>query len=68
MSVGFDLRAERLNRGLSRRQAAKTIGVPEPTLRRLEQGEGAYPANAKKVADFFGVQVTDLMPLEREAA
>lgn len=63
----FDLTRARLNRGLSIRQAAREIGIAEQTLRRLEDGDGARPQNAKKVADFFGVLVTDLLPI-REAA
>jgi transcriptional regulator with XRE-family HTH domain len=64
----FDLRTARLNRGLSIRQAARETGVAEPTIRRLEAGEGAHPANAKKVADYFGVQVVDLLPPEQTGA
>jgi transcriptional regulator with XRE-family HTH domain len=62
------IRAAYLNRGLSRRQFAREVGVHEQTVRRIENGEGVHPANAKKVADALGVQVTDLMPLERQAA
>jgi transcriptional regulator with XRE-family HTH domain len=61
-SPSFVLRSARLNRGLSIRQAAHAIGVAQQTFRRLEEGEPIHPASAKKVADFFGVQVTDLMP------
>lgn len=66
--MSFDLRAARLNAGLSQRALAETVGVKLPTIQRLEDGLGAYPANAKKVADYFDVQVTDLMPIEREIA
>lgn len=64
----FDLRAERLNKGMSQRALAAECGVTLPTIQRLETGGTAYPANAKKVADFFDCKVTDLMPLERDAA
>lgn len=65
----FDLTAARVNRGLSRRVLASKVGVGRETIRRLEHGERVHPATAKKVADFFNVQVTDLMPAdpEREA-
>jgi DNA-binding XRE family transcriptional regulator len=66
--TGQELAAARLNAGYSRRGLADHIDVPEQTLRRLESGEGCSPAYAKRVADFFGVQVTDLMPLSTEAA
>jgi predicted transcriptional regulator len=63
----FDLQSARLNAGLSIRGLAEQVGVAEQTVRRLEDGEGAHPAKAKKVADYFGVQVTDLMPVEPRA-
>lgn len=63
----FNLRAARLNRGYSQREAAAVIGVPRETLRRVENGLGVMPSNAKKIADFFGVRVTDVMPLEEVA-
>lgn len=59
----FSLVRARLNRGLSRRQAAVEIGIAQASLRSLEEGGTIHPAGAKKVADFFGVQVTDLMPV-----
>lgn len=62
----MNLKAERINRGLSRRGAAREIDVPEQTLRRAERGLGVHPANAKKIADFYGCQVTDLWPLEAQ--
>jgi DNA-binding XRE family transcriptional regulator len=56
------LRVEYLNRGMSRRAFAREIDVPEQSIRRLEDGKGVNPATAKKVADFIGCKVTDLMP------
>lgn len=64
----FNLTVARVNAGLSQRQLAAKVGVGLETVRRLETGLGAHPANAKKVADYFDVQVTDLMPIESEAA
>lgn len=58
----FDASVERLNRGLSVRGLARECHVPEQAVRRLEAGERITPANAKKIADFFGVKVTDLPP------
>jgi transcriptional regulator with XRE-family HTH domain len=63
-----NLEAERLNRGLSLREAAEEIGVPEATLRRAESGEGLRPSNAFKIANFYGYKVTDLWPVEGAAA
>jgi transcriptional regulator with XRE-family HTH domain len=67
----FSLSAARMNRGHSVRSLAAELGVDARTLMRLERGDRVHPAKAKKVADFFGVQVTDLMPPDadhREAA
>ena len=63
----FNLTEARLNAGYSIRGLARELDVHEHAIRRLEAGEGAHPASAKKVADHFGVQVTDLLPMERVA-
>lgn len=68
MTEKFDLALARLRAGYSQRSLAVELGVHRGTLKTLEDGGTVHPANAKKVADFFGVQVTDLMPVEREAA
>ena len=67
----MNLLAERLNRGLSQADAAEVIGVSRGTLDRAESGLSVQVANAKRIADFYGVQVTDIWPVaepEREAA
>jgi transcriptional regulator with XRE-family HTH domain len=61
--VSFNLQAARLNAGLSQRALAKKCKVSLSTIQGLEDGKGAHPRNAKKVADHFEVLVTDLMPL-----
>lgn len=58
----FDLETERLNRGYSIRGLARHLGIHDNAIRRLERGDVVHPATAKKIADFFEVQVTDLMP------
>lgn len=69
MSAPLNLATERLNRGHSIRSLARELEVHEHAIRRLERREGGvHPATAKKLADYFGVQVTDLMPIEKEAA
>jgi transcriptional regulator with XRE-family HTH domain len=65
----ISLKAERLNRGLSIRAAAKEIGVTAPTLGRAESGEGGiHPVNALKIATFYGYRVTDIWPVEESVA
>jgi transcriptional regulator with XRE-family HTH domain len=64
MSEPFNLVRARLNLGLTQRQLAETAGVGLATIQRLERGDGAHPVNAKAVADVFGIQVTDLIPIK----
>lgn len=64
----FDLATERLNRGHSIRSLADELGIHQHAIRRLEAGEGVHPATAKKIADYFGCRVTDLMPLDEPKA
>lgn len=67
--MSFDLKTARLNAGLSIRGLAREVDVPEQSIRRFESGDGGlHPANAKRIADHFGIKVTDLMPAVREAA
>ena len=58
----IDLKALRLNEGYSIKALARELGVHEHAIRRLERGEGGvHPATAKKIADRFELQVTDLL-------
>ena len=52
--------AMRLNRGLSLRAAADEIGVDRRTLEKLEKGHPIREEIAKRIADFYGCQVTDI--------
>lgn len=62
---GFDLAKARVNRGHTPRSLAAEVGIDARTLHRLERGEAVHPSKAKKVADYFGVQVTDLLDAEQ---
>ena len=65
----FDFKAERLNRGLSLDALAAETGVAKSTLARVEKGgPQPNPANAKAIADYYGVAVTDLWPVEERVA
>lgn len=65
MTERFDLRAARVNAGLSQRQLADELNVSREAIRRIEDGEGsAHPQTLMRIARRFGVQATDLMPLE----
>lgn len=62
----MNLTAERLNMGLTLNMAAERIGIARGTLVALEDGRNVHPASAKKVADFYGCKVTDLLPYDDE--
>lgn len=63
--MSIDLKALRLNEGYSIKALARELDVHEHAIRRLERGDGGvHPATAKKIADRFDVQVTDLLPVE----
>lgn len=66
--MSIDLAAERLNKGHSIRSLSDELNVHQHAIRRLEAGGSVHPATAKKIADYYGVKVTDIMPLEREPA
>lgn len=60
----INIRAERINRGLSTREAAVAMGISRPTLERAEAGDELRPRQAKCIADFYGVRVTDIWPID----
>jgi lambda repressor-like predicted transcriptional regulator len=59
----IDLATERRRRGLSTRAAAHEIGVSQAVVLRAEGGDGVWPRHAKRIADFYGVRVTDIWPV-----
>ncbi len=60
-----NLTAERLNRGLRLPTAAKMIGVPYHVLQNAELGRSRpREESAKLIADFYGVAVTDIWPVD----
>jgi transcriptional regulator with XRE-family HTH domain len=62
--MSLDMRKERINRGYSLRALSRELGVPEQTIRRAEQGQTPSVANARKLAEFYGVKVTDIWPVD----
>ncbi len=59
------LQEERLNAGKSRAALAREIGVSERVLRLAEIGVTPRPANALKIADYYGRTVVDMWPPEQ---
>jgi transcriptional regulator with XRE-family HTH domain len=53
----------RAESGESIPQAATRAGVTRAVYQRAERGEGVRPGNAKRLAEAFGLDVTDVLPL-----
>jgi ribosome-binding protein aMBF1 (putative translation factor) len=64
----MNLAVERINRGLSIRQLAELLKINAQVIARAEKGEAVHPANAKKIADYYGCKVTDIWPVSTKAA
>lgn len=61
MTINF--KADRINRGLSQHAFAALLGVSVDVVRNLEEtGNRPQPANARKIAEFYGRVVTDMWP------
>jgi lambda repressor-like predicted transcriptional regulator len=67
-SEPFDLITARLDAGLSLRAAAREIGVPIWVIRYAESGGRPQPQSAKRIADFWGLRVTQIWPVEDKTA
>lgn len=66
--MNAELIAARKNKGLSQKLAAKQIGVSEDILSRAENGAHPHLGHAKLIADFYGMKVTDIWPVEEQNA
>jgi lambda repressor-like predicted transcriptional regulator len=44
------------------------MGLARGTLERAERGDSVHPGTAKVIADFYGVKVTDIWPVEDRTA
>lgn len=68
INPGVKLKTERLNRGLGVETLAELAGVTPRVIRYAEEtGRRPHPENAKLVADYLGMQVTDIWPVESES-
>lgn len=64
-----NLRAERINRGLSATAAAKAIDCDPQVLLNAERGDSVpRPQTAFKIAKFYGYKPTDIWPVDEKAA
>ena len=62
------LSERRLNKGLSVAALAREVKVPPHVIRHAEGGGRPRPDNALRLADFYGLRVTDLWPVEQRSA
>ena len=64
-----NIRGERLNKGLSAKDAADEIGISKQVLLNAENRLNTpRPETALKIAKFYGHQVTDIWPVEERTA
>lgn len=73
MTTVFNLRVERMNRGLTVAALAELLDVSRHTIMRIEAGARPNAPVALKIADWLSgdgeaVRVTDLWPVEDVAA
>lgn len=67
--MSFDLRAERMNRGVTRVDLARITQVHRNTLERIENGATPNASTAYKIALWVGRPAAELWPVaEPEAA
>lgn len=67
MSEIVNLRAERLNRGLTLEQVAQRIGISATALSMLERGKNRpSPGVGFRLAAEYGYRVTDVWPSDDE--
>jgi DNA-binding XRE family transcriptional regulator len=63
------LKELRVNAGMSALELALLVGVTRQSIYSWEAGKSRpEPAKAKRVADHFGLKVTDLWPIEPRVA
>lgn len=60
----IDFRKERLNRGLSLTQLSALTEVPRNTIARVERGAEPVPETKRKLASFYGWEVTEIWPVD----
>lgn len=58
---GQKLRSIREQYGLTRRQVEDATGISQANIARLENGSGARIETVRKLADFYGVPIEELL-------
>lgn len=54
----------RVNRGLSPEDLAHLTGLTGPTIRLAERGHRPHPRTQFLIAEYFGLEPTDLWPID----
>jgi len=67
-SLALSLQERRANEGQTRAEQARAIGVSERVLRLAEHGVEPRPANKLPIATYLGCKVTDIWPVQEQAA
>jgi transcriptional regulator with XRE-family HTH domain len=62
--MSFDLRAERMNRGLTQAELARLLHVDRGTIIRVERGSVPLAGTALKIAQWAGHSPAELWPPE----
>ncbi len=64
-----NLKAERVNRGLTTAEVAEKVGVSRQAILNAENRQTVpRPETAKAIADLYGCKVTDIWPVGERAA
>lgn len=67
--MAITLRAARINRNMTQREAAKELGISKGTLASYEQGVTVPTVTmAKKIAKLYGLTVDDIIFLPTDCA
>ena len=59
-----EMQRARIARGWNRVQLAAKAGVTAQSISRIEKGENAGPATAKKISDALGIPVDELFTID----
>lgn len=66
MAIQTPLKLVRLRRGLRSREVSRALNLDSGQYSRIERGAGLSPALARRIALFFGREVTELQILYPE--
>lgn len=62
-----EMQRARISKGWSCARLGRESGVTAQSISRIEKGENAGPATAKKISDALGLPVNDLFKIEQKS-